>query len=467
LKFPIGYRLFLAAMLSIVAVMGIGVELARWTLFDNFSEHRANNETERLDHLSDALAMQYRRHHDWSFLPVNAASRKIWLRDEFALAGVDYGAMDTRPSLATLGNRIGLLDDRKHYLAGVMVSPLMVAITSIDTHLRPLVVDDKTVGYLAVAMSQNPDDELAVAFLVQQQKHLLIVAVVSLFLSALVAAWFAANIRKPIRQLVDGAKKLEEGRFEARLTIHRNDELGELAYTFNHLAAKLDATEQSRRQWVADTSHELRTPLSVLRGQMEALQDGIRTATPENIAVMLRQVHALTKLVDELYQLARTDIGKLPYTMVATELWSLVRDVVDGFAERFDVAGLTVSVGAPPVSSIVYCDIDRMRQVITNVLENCVRYTDRGGRIHVHGDAVGNEWRIVIDDSAPGVPASAMERLGERFFRVESSRNRARGGAGLGLALCRQILEAHAGRLEFGPSPLGGLRATLACKLEG
>jgi len=115
----------------------------------------------------------------------------------------------------------------------------------------------------------------------------------------------------------------------------------------------------------------------------------------------------------------------------------------------------------------VHCDVDRIGQVVTNLLENSVRYTATGGRIGVAGVVIGDELHIVIEDSAPGVPAPSLDHLGERFFRVEASRNRQLGGAGLGLALSRQILEAHAGRLEFGPSPLDGLRATIILKLEG
>jgi len=140
------------------------------------------------------------------------------------------------------------------------------------------------VGYLVTAKTQSPADELTVAFLLQQQHNLMIVAGIGVLLSALAAAGLAAHFRRPIRRLVAGARRLETGHFETRLDISRSDELGVLADTFDHLAARLADTERSRRQWVADTSHELRTPLSVLRGQLEALQDGVRTATPENEA---------------------------------------------------------------------------------------------------------------------------------------------------------------------------------------
>jgi two-component system, OmpR family, sensor histidine kinase BaeS len=468
LKLSIGHRLFLAVLLSIMAVALAGVEITRWKLFDHVSDVPARIESEPLAKLSDALSAQYRQHHDWSFLPADSAKRKTWLREELKRSQGDGEVKPgARPLSPTVGYRIGLLDKDRHPLAGAVANPLIIAFTSIDTFGRHLVVDGKTVGYLILATPQNPDDELAVAFLIDQQRNLFIVAAISVLLSALVAAWLATHFRKPIRQLVDGARRLEGARFDTRLTVRRSDELGELAYTFNHLAARLEDIERSRQQWVADTAHELRTPLSVLRGQVEALQDGVRSATPENLAIMLRQVGALTKLVDELYQLARADIGQLSYNKAANDVWRLVQDVLDGFAEKFRVAGLAIAIGTPPAHSTVYCDVDRIRQVMTNLLENCVRYTAAGGRIEVRGIAARHELRIEISDSAPGVPEHALGRLGERFFRVEPSRNRQFGGTGLGLALSKQILDAHEGRLEFGPSPLGGLRVTVVLKLAG
>jgi two-component system sensor histidine kinase BaeS len=316
-----------------------------------------------------------------------------------------------------------------------------------------------------VAKPHNPDDELAVAFLLEQQRNLFLVVGLGVLLSALAAAMLAAHFGEPIRQLAEGARRLGQAQLETRLTVRRSDELGELAQTFNQLAATLENTERSRQQWVADTSHELRTPLSVLRAQLESVQDGVRTATPEHVALMLRQVLSLSKLVDELSELARADVGTLPYDRAAGEVWPLVCEVVDGFSDKLRQAGLTATLGAPPPRSTVHCDAERIRQLVTNLIENCVRYTAAGGAIEVHGRVVADELELTIDDSAPGVPEPALARLGERFFRVEPSRSRQMGGAGLGLALSRQIVAAHGGRLHFGASPLGGLRVRILLPL--
>jgi two-component system sensor histidine kinase BaeS len=258
---------------------------------------------------------------------------------------------------------------------------------------------------------------------------------------------------------------LAEGRFDVRLPAGRSDELGELARHFNTLAQQLERAESARRQWVADTSHELRTPLAVLRAQLEAIQDGVRKAGPDTVDAMLRQVLALNKLIDELYTLARADIQALDIRPERLDLWQLAGVQARTFEARLQAAGLALEVGPAPPRSVVLADPDRMRQVLANLLENSLRYSAAGGRVALGAETDGALLRLHLDDSAPGVPDEALARLAQRFYRVDASRSRAHGGAGLGLALCRRLLEAQGAKLTFAHSPLGGLRATIAMPL--
>lgn len=342
---------------------------------------------------------------------------------------------------APLQSRITLLDAAGKPLAGHPPGPLPLA-------RRPIVADGRTVGYLAVARTARPTDALAYAFLDQLRASLWPIAAMGVLLSSLAAILLAAHFRRPIGRLAQGARALSEGRFETRLPDTRSDELGELAGHFNALAARLQGAEDARRQWVADTSHELRTPLAVLRAQLEALQDGVRKADPEHVAAMLRQVLALSKLIDELYALARADVGALDCRREPLDLWQLAREEAQAFSERFQSAGLALEFGAAPARSTVLADPDRMRQVLRNLFENSLRYTSAPGRVLLSSRVDGGALALTIDDSAPGVPDAALARLGERFYRVDASRSRAGGGAGLGLALCRRLLEAQGGLLE-------------------
>ena len=490
MRISIGHRLFVSVLLAILAVAAAGIALMRQNVTASFGEYALNIELDRLDELSGALAKQVKARGGWSFLPASAEERRRWITLE--LERLEQRRFDVPPpapvnsevrsggpvpivppvppvppapplppllvtaeSAPTLQDRITLLDGAGAYLAGRPLDSGPSARRAIGPAAAPL-------GYLAVSRPPRPSDALARAFLRELSDSLLWIVGASILLSAAAATLLAAHFRKPIGRLAGGARELAEGRYGVRLPVDRSDELGELAHSFNQLAHKLEAAEGSRRQWVADTSHELRTPLSVLRAQLEAIQDGVRAADPATVASMLRQVLSLNKLIDDLYALARSDVGTPSYQRMELDLWPLALDQAMAFEDKLAGAGLRFAAGAPPAASTVLADPESMRQVFANLFENCVRYTGHGGTVSLHARINGGAIHLTLDDSAPAVPDDALARLGERFFRIDASRSRDKGGAGLGLALCRRIVEDHGGTIAFAHSPLGGLRAEIS-----
>lgn len=370
----------------------------------------------------------------------------------------EYGSSSINSN--DLYQRISLLDADGHYLAG---RPLGDEAST----ARPIFVNKTTVGFLVLSHPDLPSDTMAQEFMEAQKNTIALLLFMSVALSALLASLLARHFRGPIQQLVSGAEQLEMGHFEARLSEERSDELGRLAHSFNQLASKLGELEQQRRQWVADTSHELRTPISVMRAQLEALQDGIRPSNAENLALLHRQVMSLNKLIDELYTLARSDLGALEYHFEPCNLQELLMEVVADFEEKLSRAGMACQLQIESTGITINADVERLRQVFTNLIENSIRYTHAPGLIHIRlskDHLTDYGARVVIEDSAPAVPDQALQRLGERFFRLDSSRNRERGGAGLGLALCLRIIEKHQGQIVFTHSDLGGLKADILFK---
>ena len=502
-KIAIGHRLFASVLLAMLTVAAAAVLLLRQNVLDSFGDYAVAIELDRLEELSTALARQYRERGDWAFLP-SGDVRRDWIGDELtrlqAVRGMPVppaapvapvapvapappaismskSAQPPAPPMPPLPPpppappdaapddtqdlyaRITLLDAGGGYLAGRPLSSLPLV-------QRPITVDGRTVGFLGVARSHRPSDAMAYAFLAQLQRSLWLIGAVAIVLSALAAIGLSRHFRRPIDRLARGAGALAAGDYAVRLPLERSDELGDLARHFNVLAERLDQAEGARRQWVADTSHELRTPLAVLRAQLEAIQDGVRQATPASVDAMVLQVHALTKLIDELYALARADVGELALRREPLDLWQLAAAEAQAFSDRFQATGLALELGAPPTQALVVADPDRMRQVLANLLENSLRYTATGGTVRLSAHADDARLHIMLDDSAPGVPADALARLGERFYRVDASRSRAHGGAGLGLALCRRLLGAQGGLLHFDHSPLGGLRVTVSLPLH-
>ena len=259
--------------------------------------------------------------------------------------------------------------------------------------------------------------------------------------------------------------RLAAGDYASRVEIGANDELGTLARDFNQLAQTLEHTERARRTFMADISHELRTPLAVLRAELEAIQDGIRPPSASTLEAMNQELGQRGKLIDDLHDLSLTDVGAMAYRRAPIDLVTVLQAAQAGMQRRFEAAGLRleVSIAPPPLS--ISGDEARLQQLFGNLLENSLRYTDKGGIARLHcqrDDAVAG---ISIEDSAPGVPEDKLEKLFERFYRLEASRNRASGGSGLGLAICRNIVEAHDGKIVAEPSPLGGLRIRIELPL--
>jgi two-component system sensor histidine kinase BaeS len=231
------------------------------------------------------------------------------------------------------------------------------------------------------------------------------------------------------------------------------------------LRQTLEAAEQSRRDWVADTSHELRTPLAVLQAEIEALQDGVHEVNEQSLGVLHNEVLHLSKLVTDLNSLAQADAGGLSYRFTTTDLGAIVTSVADGFRERLSQTGLKLEISIKGGCSLEG-DADRLRQLWINLFENSLRYTNSGGLIRVDLKKSDGQVTASIADTAPGVPEGMHERLFERFFRADPSRTRGRGGSGIGLALVAKIVEAHRGTIRALPSQMGGIEVSMTFPMK-
>ncbi|NGP52422.1 ATP-binding protein, partial [Thioalkalivibrio sp. XN8] len=331
-----------------------------------------------------------------------------------------------------------------------------------ETLRHPVVVGGETVGWLVRAPLRRPTEAVDLRFQQAQLRNLAVASLAAVLLAALAAGLLSRAFLAPARTIGAATHRLAAGALDTRVDVRSADEFGRLADDFNLLARTLQRNEEMRRGMMADVAHELRTPLAVIRAELDAVEDGIRSPGPETLASLQAETHALGKLVDDLYQLSLSDLGALDYRRQDLELRSLVATALQPLQERCAAAGLALDTGGVEGAPLpVHVDPDRLGQLVANLVGNAIRYTDAPGRIEVacrreHGHAV-----LEVRDSAPGVPAEALPQLFERFFRVESSRSRAAGGTGLGLAICRNIVEAHDGTIAAAPSNLGGISITV------
>ncbi len=435
----------------------VAAALFRLSLGEGFNEYISRVELARLSRVEDALAERYANAGGWDFVrgPRDLMPDPPDGRPP-PFEGPPGADMQRRPPNDRLdfGPRLALFDAHGQLILGPR-----------EAQGRPRRAvheqnGEQIIGYIALAPIRAPTDDLTQQFLQSQTRNLIGIAALAILASAL-AAWFLArHFRAPIAALASGARNLAAGKLDTRVNLNRRDELGELAVDFNTMAQRLERFEQSRRQWVADTSHELRTPLTILRAHSQAMRDGIMPFNPRGLEVIDSAVAEMEALVSDLFQLARADVGSQDYQVEPVILSTLFDDVVQRFAEPMRQAGLAFTVQTPP-DVLLKGDPTRLQQLLSNLLLNATRYTDKGGEVKLAAKLSGPLVEITLDDSPPGVPASALAHLFERFYRVDASRSRRGGGAGLGLAICQSIVNAHGGRIVAEPSPLGGLRIVI------
>ena len=283
------------------------------------------------------------------------------------------------------------------------------------------------------------------------------IAAAAAVVASLVGWLLARRLVGPVQAVAAGARALAEGNHDVQLPADRGDELGALARDFNRLASTLAATSRARERWMADVAHELRTPVAVLRGEIDALRDGVRPMDPAALDSLDAEIGRLSRLIDDLHDLTLADAGALDYRFEEADLTELVDDACLRFGDRLSDAGLDLQWTRPQDPVPVRADPRRLDQLLANLLENAVRYTDAPGPVRVTVTMEGTRVRLRVEDGPPGVDETERPRLFERFHRPDASRARVSGGAGLGLAIAERIVRAHEGTIEAHESDLGGL----------
>jgi two-component system, OmpR family, sensor histidine kinase BaeS len=338
---------------------------------------------------------------------------------------------------------------------------------------RPVRLQGQTVATARLRPAALLPEGSEARFLHDQYRVLAVSAIGLIVLALLTAALLARRWTRPLAAVQGATQRLARGELDVRVPeggglADRTDEIGDVVRNVNRMAEGLQRLEGARRRWLADISHELRTPLTVLRGDIEALVDGVRPLRPEAIGVLHEEVLRLGKLVDDLHLLATSDLQTLPCHMAPADAVALMQRLLRRFEPRAQAAGLDLALVLPPGMARlqVTWDADRIEQLLSNLLENSLRYTDAPGRVQLRLQADGGTVRVWVDDSAPGVPEAHLAQLFEPLYRGDAARARHNGGSGLGLAICEAIARAHDGQLSASASALGGLCISLTLPLN-
>lgn len=297
-------------------------------------------------------------------------------------------------------------------------------------------------------------------------RQVTIAAVAVAIVAAAAAAWLSRRIVRPVELLTEAARKLEKGDLGQRVDVRGSDELALLGRAFNSMAESIERNEELRKQMTSDVAHELRTPLNNLAGYLEAIADGVVEPGEGTIASLQEEANLLVRLVADLEELSLADAGRQVLNLEPQPLAPIVEQAVAMVAPRARAAGITIVQETWPAPMV---DVDRRRiaQVVRNLLENAVRHTPDGGTIRVSLRGQETKVELTVSDDGPGIAAEHLENIFERFYRTDASRARATGGAGLGLAIVRQLVEAHGGRVWAANAAGGGALFTVELDAAG
>jgi two-component system, OmpR family, sensor histidine kinase BaeS len=271
-------------------------------------------------------------------------------------------------------------------------------------------------------------------------------SIVAVLASVGLAIVLARMLVKPLAEIGRAARRIADGDYAARVPREGPEELKSLADSFNQMAIALERQEEMRRDFIANAAHELRTPLTNLQGYLEALRDGVITADRATYESLHEEADRLVRLSRSLDALAEGDAGTSPPQLVELDLASAIRSAIDLAMPSAERAGLQMEADVPAALP-ARADPDRLAQVLANLLSNAVHHTPAGGLISVRAERRPNDVLVSVSNTGDGIPPEDLDRVFERFYRVEKSRDRARGGAGIGLAIVKQLVESFGGRV--------------------
>ncbi|MFC2059304.1 sensor histidine kinase, partial [Chloroflexota bacterium] len=298
------------------------------------------------------------------------------------------------------------------------------------------------------ARTPVPMGNLEESFLDQMNTSLLIAGVAGGAVAILLGLVLTRQITRPIQRLKRGAVRIADGDLSYRVKVEAKDELGELGESFNSMAAKLDNSEQARRRLLADITHDLRTPLSVIEGTVDAMLDGVYQPNPDNLGSIKEETAVLTSMVADLRDLSLAESGQLKLNVEPTSLAELVQrrvSQVEVIARKKNISLRTdIAKGLP----LVDIDGGRIEQAVANLLTNALNYTTPGGSVTVTVLSCGDSILVSVTDTGEGITAENLAYIFERFYRVDDARSRKTGGAGLGLAIAKQMVELHGGKIR-------------------
>jgi two-component system sensor histidine kinase BaeS len=464
LKLSLFSKLFISIFVASTTTLLVMMLFFNWSFKAGFIDYINNSELIRVEQLAHSLGRYYEDEGDWTFLNEQVSVWPLLLMQLSETMGAT-SFVNAQQNVAVsaplpLASRIVLLDQTQHPIATGSLSS--VQLLSLPFSQVAVLSESQQVGWLRVYQDQKINLEtsgkLASNFIQQQISDFSLVALFATLLSFVLATLLVKHFLRPVQALSQGAARLSQGEYEHRIPVYALDEIGQLTRDFNKLAVTLNHQKEMRQQWVADISHELRTPLTALRCEIEAIQDGIVPNTQGTIDGVHSTVLTMTRLVEDLHQLAISDSGMLATPNQIIDVNETLKDIIIQFQTRFSSKSISIKMKLSTDEPLhIYAEENLLNRIFVNVIENSLRYTNHGGEVQIDTFKDTNWVEVNIQDSSPSVTPEQLPHLFERLYRVDKSRSREFGGSGLGLSICQNLVKAHNGIITASISPLGGL----------
>jgi len=328
----------------------------------------------------------------------------------------------------------------------------------------PIVVNGQVVGKLIVGQNTQPSER---RFTLRFLQPVLLASLVLAVFATLIGLLLTRRVVSPLAEVIAAAEEIASGNLQTRARAKGPDDLRDLSDSFNKMADALERNDRERRDMLADIAHELRTPLTVMRGRLEGIMDGVYSADVSHIGPALEEAYLLERLVEDLSLLTLAESHQLVFEKHELGLIEIARRSISMFQAETDEKKISLDLVTSMEKALIVADPLRTEQVIGNLLSNALRYVPEGGRVWVEISRQGDEVAISINDNGPGIPEADLPFIFNRFWRGEKSRARVSGGAGLGLAIAKLLVEGQGGRIAARSLPEGGLQVCVFFKAAG
>ena len=465
----------LALAFALVALLAVSVAalMANRSTASEFERYVRYGQSSRSTELAASLASHYAQRGTWQ-------GAESLLQAAPVRVGMGQGMMGQGSAL-----RYALADAGGRVVASTGVVAIGAKLSPGDLALGLTIqAEGNRVGTLLTLLDNAETRSMGAheqSFLASVNRALLLGGALAALLAVALGLWLAGRLTAPLRRLDEAARRIAAGDLAYRVKADSQDEVGDLALSFNRMAQSLEREERARQQMVADIAHELRTPLSVIQGNLEALQDGVFPPSAENLDILAGETKLLARLVEDLQVLARAEAGQLSLDRQTQEIQPLLEATVRRF--QSDAAARQIQLRLEPLPDVppLTMDAQRIGQVLGNLLSNALRHTLAGGTISVRAQWIAAAadkpqpgalfptlprlpfLAVFVQDNGEGIAAEDLPHLFDRFYRADRSRSRATGGSGLGLTIAQQLVRAHGG--DIGVESQAGRGSTFAFTL--